>query len=90
MNMMQMEHDLTGKLCWWSKLNRARQTVLLSMAYDMGLAGLLQMTRFLSLAERGEYARAAEDMLNSDWARENDQRARELSAMMATGAELPE
>lgn len=85
MDMRQLEHDLTGRLPWWSKLNSHRQTVLLSMAYDISILGLFQMTRFLALAERGEYARAAEDMLNSAWAKRNQKRARELAAIMATG-----
>lgn len=77
---------LSAELNFWQQLNDARQAVLLNMAYNLGIKGLMKFTRTLALIEQGDYASAASQMLNSRWAKQVKGRAIELSLVMKTGA----
>lgn len=79
------ERELSGKLAWWSKLNLARQAVLLDMAYNVGIVGLLGFKKMLAALERGDYAKAANEMLESKWAKQVKTRATHLVQIMITG-----
>lgn len=65
-----VEHNLSGKLDWWSKLNAARQAVFLDMAYNMGVDGLLKFKNTLACAKNNDYFGAAREMLDSKWSRD--------------------
>ncbi|CCG40170.1 Lysozyme [Magnetospirillum molischianum DSM 120] len=65
---------LTGldhALPWWRRLAESRQRALANMAFQLGLARLLGFKRMLAALERGDYATAAAEALNSKWARED-------------------
>jgi lysozyme len=80
-----LERQLQAALPWVSKLDEVRQRVLLDMAFNLGMAGLLSFKRTLGAIEAGQYQQAATMMLDSKWARQVGQRAERLSRMMATG-----
>lgn len=74
------------QLPWFDRLDEARQGVLINMSFQMGVDGLLGFRNTLAMIERGDYAAAADGMLNSLWAREQTPaRARRLSEQMRTG-----
>jgi lysozyme len=81
--------DLVALFPWFSKLDPVRQTVLVNMAFNMGLGsptrGLRSFVRTLKAIEEGRYEDAAEGMLASKWARQVGQRAVRLAKMMRTG-----
>lgn len=77
--------QLNTALPWWTTLNEVRQAVLISMAFNMGTAGLLKFKVTLGHIQRGEYVQGAAAMLESAWAKQVGPRARMLSTMMATG-----
>lgn len=79
------ERELLRALPWVAKLDEVRQRVLLDMAFNMGLAGLLGFKRTLATIQAGDYQAAATMMLDSKWAKQVGQRAERLSRMMATG-----
>lgn len=81
----KIEHELANQIMWWSKLNLARQTVLIDMAYNLGVNGLLAFKKTLSQIEKGNYDMAAWEMLNSNWAVQVKSRAKHLSVIMKTG-----
>lgn len=71
----------------WASLSRARRVVLASMAYQLGRAGLRAFDDFLPAVRAGDWAKAADEMLNSKWAREDSPaRARRLAAAMRGAA----
>lgn len=82
----RLESILAPKLDYWPGLNQARQSVLLNMAYNLGVEGLFEFSKTLSFIRRGDYGAAAKEMLNSQWARQVKGRANELSLIMRTGA----
>lgn len=70
---------------WWQGLNEARQFVLVDMAFNMGIGKLSTFKKMLTATQRGDYQKAAAEMLNSRWADQVGRRARELAEMMETG-----
>lgn len=76
---------LTKALPWFSKLDDARQGVLLNMAFQMGTAGLLGFKNTLTLVAAGRYEEAAQRMLQSKWATQTPARAKRLAEQMKTG-----
>lgn len=77
---------LEHRFAWWPHLTPARQQVLASMGYQLGLPGLLRFRRMLLACGRGDYPEGAREMLDSKWAREDSpNRARELAEMMRRG-----
>ncbi len=81
------ERALIQALPWVGQLDEVRQRVLLDMAFNLGLSGLLKFRLTLSAIQAGQYERAASMMLDSQWAKQVGQRADRLSRMMATGKE---
>lgn len=77
--------DLEVRLPWIKKLDPARRGVLVNMAFQMGIAGLLNFKNTLGLIERGKYQDAAQEMLGSKWAQQTPARANRLSVQMRTG-----
>lgn len=77
--------EIVKRLPWYRNLNHARQAVLVGMAYQMGLAGMLGFKQTLAYAEAGQYEAAAAGMLASKWARQTPPRARRAAYMMRYG-----
>lgn len=79
------EQELTKRIPWFTKLDKARQGVLLNMSFQMGVEGLLGFKNTLKMVETGKYEDAARGMLQSLWARQTPERAKRLSEQMRTG-----
>lgn len=74
--------EITVAFPWSANLSRARFGVLVNMSFQMGTAGIQKFTKFVAYARDGEYKRAADEMLNSLWARQTPERANRLSKQM--------
>lgn len=70
---------------WWRNLSDPRQRVLASMAFNMGVQGLLGFKTTLGLIQKGKYREAAFQMLQSKWATQVGDRATRLAQMMEVG-----
>lgn len=81
----RFEKQLIDALPWYGRLDDVRQRVLVNMAFNLGIAGLLGFKNTLAMVERGDYAGAAKGMLNSKWAAQVGERAKRLATMMETG-----
>lgn len=77
--------ELVKVLPWVGKLDPPRQGVLLDMAYNLGIAGLLAFKNTLALVKAGEFKQAAHEMLQSKWAKQVGERANRLSRQMELG-----
>lgn len=75
---------LQAKLPWFDSLSDVRKAVLLNMSFQLGIAGLLGFGRTLEMVKMGDYASAAENMLESKWAQQTPNRANELAKQMGT------
>ncbi|WP_276756553.1 glycoside hydrolase family protein [Pseudoalteromonas marina] len=77
--------QLNKKLTWFKSLDDARQNVLVNMAFNLGVAGLLSFVNTLSAISYSHYSQASREMLNSKWAKQVGYRAEELAEQMRTG-----
>ena len=66
-------------------LSPARQDVIINMAYNLGLGGLFGFKMMWAALYRGDYDTAADEMLNSRWARQVKGRAVRLADEMRKG-----
>lgn len=76
---------LLAALPWAASLDEARLGALLAMTFNMGIGGLLQFKNTLSFIQKGQYAEASREMLNSKWARQVGARANRLARQISTG-----
>ncbi|KZN30044.1 hypothetical protein N480_03610 [Pseudoalteromonas luteoviolacea S2607] len=68
-----------------SKCNPARKAVLINMAFNLGIHGLLAFKKTIAAVERGNWDKAAIEMFDSRWAVQVGERANQLTEQMKTG-----
>jgi lysozyme len=86
----EVDAGLVRSLPWVARLDDVRRRVLIDMAFNLGLDGLLQFKNTLAAIQAGDYNRAATMMLDSRWASQVGGRATRLARMMETGADPAE
>jgi lysozyme len=84
-DLARVQEGLFQALPWAQTLTPPRQAVLVGMAFNMGVAGLLDFKRTLEFVRQGDFDRAAAEMLDSHWAVQVGNRAHRLSEQMRTG-----
>lgn len=72
--------ELERALPWFAGLPTGVQIALLNMAYQLGVPGLLKFRRMLAALEMGRREEAAEEALDSLWARQTPGRAQRVAA----------
>ena len=87
----QLRADLTATmgqldqfLPWWRSLCDARRYVLLSMAFQLGVRGLLGFGHALEAIRTRQFAKASNLLLASKWAAQVPRRARRLARILRT------
>ena len=87
-----LDNDIKAKtrevllaLPWMPRLSEPRQAVLIGMAFQMGIGGLLKFKRMLGSVEDGQYGEAAMEMFDSTWAKQTPSRATRMAKQMETG-----
>ncbi len=77
---------VNNALPWTSSLSQIRQEVLVEMAFQMGIKGLLEFRLMLADIKNGNFNAAANEMRNSKWdKKEAKARADELANLLAAG-----
>lgn len=79
------EEGLDAHCAWWRFLDPTRQAVLVDMAYNMGIAGLMTFNEFLTALNVGDWPTAAKDMMESKWQAQVGKRAVFLQEAILTG-----
>lgn len=75
-----------SKFDWFEKTNEVRQGVLIEMAFNLGVTGLLGFKKTIEYLENFQYAGAAKEMANSRWANQiGTKRLKDLQNRMNTG-----
>lgn len=77
--------ELEDKLPLFNFLDDVRQNVLIEMAFNLGIKGLLQFKKTLEYISIKDYEKASEEMLNSKWAKQVGKRAITLSNLLKKG-----
>lgn len=81
----KIEKKLLEKLPWMSELEEPRRAVLINMAFNLGITGLLKWKNTLECIKEGEYMAAATSIRQSKYARQVGNRAKELANQIETG-----
>ena len=80
-----IEISLSKVINFWENLNDARKYVLINMAYQLGINGLLKFRDMLNKLGSKDYVGAANEMKDSVWYRDYTTRASRLIKIMLYG-----
>jgi lysozyme len=72
---------------WVVNLDQVRREAVIDMAFQMGAGKVMQFHQMLAKLQAGDYASAAAEALDSDWARETPNRAQGVANRIRTGVE---
>ena len=70
---------------WFRALGPVRRKVLVDMAFNLGMSGLLGFQKMIEALKQSDYQAAADEMVSSKWYRQVGERGRRLERMMRTG-----
>ena len=77
--------NLSNEFEFFKDLSECRQAVLISMAYQMGVSGLLMFERMLKAIQTKCWSDAAREGLDSRWAKQTPNRANRQMKTLLTG-----
>jgi lysozyme len=77
--------ELDRRAPWWRELDPVRRRVIINMAFNLGVTGLLGFRNTLAKVRAGDWEGASRGMLASKWARQVKGRADRLARMMREG-----
>ncbi|CAN2040112.1 lysozyme [Candidatus Magnetomoraceae bacterium gMMP-15] len=77
--------DLKTNFSFFDELSENRQKAIVDMRFNLGHGGFRRFKSMINALEEADYSRAADEMLNSKWADEVPERAKELAAQMMKG-----
>lgn len=86
-----LKHDLENaeqdakRFPVFEKLNQCRKDVLIEMVFNLGYSRLSGFKKMFTALERKDYDGAANEMLDSKWARDVGERAKTLAYFMRIG-----
>lgn len=79
---LSIEHTMSSKT---TRMNVARSAVIVSMCYQIGIQGVLQFKRMWAAIDWQDWQAAADEMLDSRWAKQTPERAQRHAQIMRTG-----
>ncbi len=77
-----MQEQIEYHLPWVSALKEQQKMVLINMAFNLGMGGLLKFKNMLEALQQGDLELVEHEMLDSRWADQVGQRAQELARQM--------
>jgi lysozyme len=81
-----VREQLDRQLPWWrTQLCLTRRQAVLEMAFNMGVGGLLTFKNMLAALKSGDYERAADEALDSRWAKQVGHRANNIAERIRQG-----
>ena len=86
---MEVVEDLKEHY-WFTTLDKIRQKVIIDMAFNLGMNGLISFENMIQALVEKNYDEAADEMLDSLWAEQVGNRADRLAQMMRTGKDYKE
>ena len=70
---------------WFSQIDSVRQDALINLCFNLGMTRLLGFRNALTAMSEGDYDKAADEFMDSRWAKQVGSRAEEVCAMIRTG-----
>lgn len=85
-----VENELDNGLSWWRDLDEVRQRALADLAFNMGLPRLHGFVKMLDGLQRRDYHAAADELLDSKYAKQVGARSERVAQMIRTGEDSAE
>jgi lysozyme len=70
---------LSNRLEWFQRLPPKKKLALANMAYQLGVDGVFGFRRMLAAMKRADWSEAKREALDSKWARQTPERAKEVA-----------
>ncbi len=80
-----LHRRINNSIPWTRELSEKRQEALVRMAYNLGFKGLKKFKKMLKAMKAGKYKLAAEEALDSKWARQVGNRASRIANIIRYG-----
>jgi len=87
-----LEHDiqeavvqLTRRFAWTKDLDEVRFAALINFTFNVGIGTVAKFVNAMALLKDGKYDMAADEFLQSKWAKQVGQRAIEVTEQIRTG-----
>ena len=80
--------ELEAEYEWFDGLNEARKDVLINMVFNLGATRFRAFQRAINAISEGKWQTAHDEMLDSRWADQVGDRAKELAEQMRSGQHL--
>ena len=84
-DMENAKTQLAKTFPWVLGLDETRRDILIEMVFQLGIGGVSKFKRMLTALRERDYDTAADEMLDSLWARQTPKRCKKLSELMKTG-----
>mgnify|MGYP003134558195 FL=1 len=81
----RVRQELNRVFKWFDGLDAARKDAMIDIAFNLGLTVLCKFEKSLAYMESGDYMLAADEFLDSNWAKQVGNRAIEVTDMIRTG-----
>jgi lysozyme len=75
----KLKRNANARFKWLEDMPVEVQEVILNMCYQLGVTGTSKFRKAISALQEGDWEEAANEMLDSLWARQTPNRAKELS-----------
>ena len=83
----KLKRNANSRFRWLEDMPVVIQEVILNMCYQLGITGVSKFRRAISAFQEGDWDEAANEMLDSLWARQTPNRATELSNIVRNQSE---
>ena len=80
----KLQFDISTKFEWFEDSPEIVKYVITNMCYQMGLSGFSKFKQTIYYLETEQYEEASMEMLDSLWAKQTPNRARELSEQISS------
>ena len=83
----KLKRNANSRFQWLEDMPQEVQAVVLNMCYQLGVTGVSKFRKAISALQEGDWDEAANEMLDSLWARQTPNRAKELSNIVRNQVE---
>ena len=83
----RLKRNANSRFQWLEDMPQEVQAVVLNMCYQLGVTGVSKFRTAISALQEGDWSEAADEMLDSLWARQTPNRAKELSDIVRNQVE---
>ena len=83
----KLQHRIASVFGWWYNSPKTVKNVVTNMCYQLGVSGFSRFKKTIYLLETEQYEDASIEMLDSLWAKQTPNRAKELSEQLRHFAE---